>query len=551
MMNSKELIHIIKRRILLLLITALVPFSTGLPVGYNPDTLKVEEYLIKARELFSDNYEKAYEYALEGLRHASPEVHPVERIGLLQIAAEIEYFYLNNSFGSISHLNEMRALSDETGYKHGIPWFNLNLGNIYYYQNNFERALGLYEEAMRGAMGPGDSVIYINAMTGKADILRQKGDYDSAMILINKGVDYASRHNRKEMLLFLLDDIADIYKRRGILDSSIYHYRRIKDIAEDVNSIYWKNVTELNLEYVRYLRDNSYNPVQKLKSLQEESMERNFIRQYIDAGITLSEIYASRGQFREAYDQMIRIVEVKDSIASNESVRKAAELESQYYIQKAEMENLNLMKQNEIASMKLKNRKTVLWLIIFALTLALFLIYLILRKYYIIRDNLKKIRVQEEKIYEQNREIVRKEKEIMKQKLLARERELAGKLMKAYHTDRLLKKIIEEINSIRETLKPDGDQKSEEVRLMLQSMTNRISMASGEQLWSEFEQSFVNINPGFTERLSARHPDLTPNETRLCIFLYLNLRTKEISSITQQSIKSINVGRTRLRKKLE
>ena len=43
---------------------------------------------------------------------------------------------------------------------------------------------------------------------------------------------------------------------------------------------------------------------------------------------------------------------------------------------------------------------------------------------------------------------------------------------------------------------------------------------------------------------------LLRNEKKLCAFLRLNMTTKEISAITYQSVNSITVARSRLRKKL-
>jgi DNA-binding CsgD family transcriptional regulator len=48
----------------------------------------------------------------------------------------------------------------------------------------------------------------------------------------------------------------------------------------------------------------------------------------------------------------------------------------------------------------------------------------------------------------------------------------------------------------------------------------------------------------------ATYPDLTPNEKKICAFLRLNMSTKDIAAITHQSVHSLNVARTRLRKKL-
>ena len=69
-------------------------------------------------------------------------------------------------------------------------------------------------------------------------------------------------------------------------------------------------------------------------------------------------------------------------------------------------------------------------------------------------------------------------------------------------------------------------------------------------VWEEFELRFHQVHNDFYKKLNEINPELSPNERRLCAFLRLNMTTKEISSITGQSLRSIEVARTRLRKKL-
>lgn len=70
------------------------------------------------------------------------------------------------------------------------------------------------------------------------------------------------------------------------------------------------------------------------------------------------------------------------------------------------------------------------------------------------------------------------------------------------------------------------------------------------QIWDEFEIRFLKTHVGFYDRLLTAHPNLTPNERRLCAFLRLDMATKEISVITGQSIRAVQMARIRLRKKL-
>lgn len=70
------------------------------------------------------------------------------------------------------------------------------------------------------------------------------------------------------------------------------------------------------------------------------------------------------------------------------------------------------------------------------------------------------------------------------------------------------------------------------------------------QAWEQFETYFKNVHPDFLKDLLKKYPSLTPNEIKLCVFLRLNLNSKEIASITIQNSESIDIARYRLRKKL-
>jgi DNA-binding CsgD family transcriptional regulator len=84
----------------------------------------------------------------------------------------------------------------------------------------------------------------------------------------------------------------------------------------------------------------------------------------------------------------------------------------------------------------------------------------------------------------------------------------------------------------------------EEVIIELQSNSNN-------DILDEFELRFNQVHVDFNEKLNKYAPDLTANDKKLCAFLKLKMSTKEISSITGQSISSIETARTRLRKKLK
>lgn len=73
---------------------------------------------------------------------------------------------------------------------------------------------------------------------------------------------------------------------------------------------------------------------------------------------------------------------------------------------------------------------------------------------------------------------------------------------------------------------------------------------TNNQIWNELEINFEQVNNEFFQKLSQQFPALTTNERKLCAYLRMNMTTKDICSITLQSIRSIEIARTRLRDKL-
>src|SRR5690606_12477332 len=70
------------------------------------------------------------------------------------------------------------------------------------------------------------------------------------------------------------------------------------------------------------------------------------------------------------------------------------------------------------------------------------------------------------------------------------------------------------------------------------------------QDWDNFALHFNNVNSDFFNKLKDKFPDLTPNELKLCALIKMNLSSKEIAQLMNITIKAVEVGRYRLRKKL-
>lgn len=68
--------------------------------------------------------------------------------------------------------------------------------------------------------------------------------------------------------------------------------------------------------------------------------------------------------------------------------------------------------------------------------------------------------------------------------------------------------------------------------------------------WKMFQEAFNNADKKFLKKIKSNHPELTPNDLRLCAYLRLNLSSKEIAPLLNISPRSVEVKRYRLRKKM-
>ncbi len=160
-------------------------------------------------------------------------------------------------------------------------------------------------------------------------------------------------------------------------------------------------------------------------------------------------------------------------------------------------------------------------------------------------ESRKKIREKQALLHKQEKEIMKKQSETLQEKLEYKNKELTTKALFITQYNSLITKVIDELKSLRTSLIIPDNKK--QLNLMINKLKSRLKKDD----WKEFELLFNEVHSSFYDNLLKNYPNLSPNEKKLCAFLKLNLSTKDISAITYQNPNSINIARTRLRKKLK
>lgn len=187
----------------------------------------------------------------------------------------------------------------------------------------------------------------------------------------------------------------------------------------------------------------------------------------------------------------------------------------------------------------------------------LYIILLLIAGYGSYRYILRLIHLKKEKVLQEQEEIRRKEIEKREQQIYAlqnekleselkvKSKELAESTMTIIKKNEILVTIKEEVINHKTTLGTQYPNKYYDklIRLLDENL-------SSEDDWAIFQTNFDRIHENFFRNLHINYPELTSNDLRFCAYLRLNLSSKDIAHLMNISLKGVEVGRYRIRKKI-
>lgn len=131
------------------------------------------------------------------------------------------------------------------------------------------------------------------------------------------------------------------------------------------------------------------------------------------------------------------------------------------------------------------------------------------------------------------------EKHILELEVQTKSSEVAGKSLS-------IAKQGEMIDNIRQILNEENDIDRLRSEILKAIKINSVN----KHEWEIFENNLSQIHHGFITSLSSKYPQLTSKDIKLCIYLKMNLSSKEIAPLMNISFRGVELHRYRLRKKL-
>ena len=217
-----------------------------------------------------------------------------------------------------------------------------------------------------------------------------------------------------------------------------------------------------------------------------------------------------------------------DDILENNDYRYSVQIDQ--LLSGIESKNEIKMKKREIEEQKQKNSRIVFISIIVILILGFATAYFLSRKVFLDKQMI---------IANQNQKIALSDLEHKK-------RELASISTNIVQENEQISNILKDLKYYTSLLKLDKDKSI--FNPLIQSVKRLLTEKRKEDLYSD---QFNAAYPGYFEYLTRTYKDLTTSDLKLCTFLRMNLNTKEIADIMGLSVRSVESRRYRLRKKIQ
>lgn len=380
------------------------------------------------------------------------------------------------------------------------------LGVVYATCRDYGKSDEYFQEYAKAARIIGDSVRLFIGMNNTAAFASSVGDTTKTIRLLEESIELSKRVRDTSWLVKLYINAAAAYTDSHRYDTAEEYLRKASPLVntDELWGHWWLNYGSL------YIAKEDYqSAVKAFEKAASYYSKGEFYTILPGIYATLNELYAGMGDTVMAYRNLSSMYDVESNVDKDVMLLEL-------FREKNEIE---LSKERE--SLEFDREKSRLFgtIALFAIIVAVLAVSLILGK----------------------RASAIKKEEIE----VAKSREISEiKKNQQFRTDMILRGAIDKLQGLALEAKTSSE------RNRINTIIGELRNSKDEDSWKEVEQYVPEFNSTFFKNLIKDFPDLSINESRLCVFLNRNLSTKQISEITRQSPESINVARTRLRKKL-
>ena len=451
------------------------------------------------------------------------------------------------------------------------PWVLINIGNVYFKNNNFDKAAEKYEEAEENFKRYKNKIKQAQGLATVNDNLAliaiKEKDFNKAEAYFKTSFSLRKNTNKIEdiiysnfgfLKIYMLED--NLFKINSLFNEieKLFESEKDKYTPEQLSTSYLMR----NYAYAYSLMGDYYKSKKNYASAidyykQAKVLLKKFPIEIPVLDVNIAESYLAQNQWERAkFSAQNNLKKIKGDFFREEKKRNYQVLE-EVFIHNEDSYNLIRIKDslikmasfgailnlgnkfNELESNILLAKKRAelneskimyniyLFILIIGSTVLLFSLISLRLNFNLQKEKANKISV---------------EKKYIEAALEHKKIELVNKSNYITQRNKNLNYILESVNKMDAA-------KTEECTAIIKE---RISLLlRSENINNRFEKQFEEVYPSFFRDLVKQSDQLTQNDLRLCAYLKMNQNTHEIAQLSGVSIRTIESQKYRLKKKLK
>lgn len=275
------------------------------------------------------------------------------------------------------------SLADSIGFKKGVGGANSAIGDVYSVEGQHTKSIEHYKKAAAIFKILSDSVNMATVLLNTGELYRKSKNLDSALVYFQRSKVIFNRINYLIGTAYNLGNIGLVLAEQGRHKQAEENIKGAIVILEKLGDRYPIAVYQTSLAEIYAQRGEYDRALKYAKSSLNIGLEEGLKEQIRDASLKLSELYKSVGNSDEAYTYLKQYITYRDSINNEETIRKMADLRTEYEVNKKQIEV-------DLLSEQAKLNRIVAWSAVFIIALLLVLTIALL-KIYRIKDRAVRI----------------------------------------------------------------------------------------------------------------------------------------------------------------
>ncbi len=352
----------------------------------NDDTSKAVLLISISKEYQGFNSSKAFEFGNKALS-LSQNINFKKGIGNSHNNLGDIYWY-NNDFASASdHYLKALNIFEQLNNKVEIASCFRNIGWVYYHQNNLEQALDYYSKSLEINLEMNHKIGLGHNYNDIAIIYIDQKEYSKAIENLNKSVAIEIELNSKGDLIANYNNLADAYANIGKIDLAIVNIKKSIDIAQTDGNKQNLSLTYCNLG-AYYTHEGKFDlALQSINKGLRYAKEINYKIAIKDCYQNYAELYSIKKEYAKAYAYADSLSNIKDTIYNENNSRQVNEMTTKYDSEKKELMINSLEKDKALSAEKLQREKN------FKIYLSIFCFMIVVIAFILFRGNVQKKKV--------------------------------------------------------------------------------------------------------------------------------------------------------------